>query len=105
MPFIFFVIIGFIVLLLFQCKRTFCFVYFSFHVGIYQYINLCFVYSQFFLPFDQQLLSLYSELEYLSFMYVNPTGFAKLRKRVEDLYKAHRIFSCLIFLNSRQIEF
>ncbi|GJN31425.1 hypothetical protein PR202_gb19822 [Eleusine coracana subsp. coracana] len=30
-----------------------------------------------------------SELEYLSFMYVDPTGFAELRKRVEDLYKAH----------------
>ncbi|PWZ53296.1 putative GTP diphosphokinase RSH1, chloroplastic [Zea mays] len=30
-----------------------------------------------------------SELEYLSFMYVNPTSCAQLRKRVEDLYKAH----------------
>uniref|UniRef100_A0A804MKY7 RelA/SpoT domain-containing protein n=1 Tax=Zea mays TaxID=4577 RepID=A0A804MKY7_MAIZE len=30
-----------------------------------------------------------SELEYLSFMYVNPTSFAELRKSVEDLYKAH----------------
>ncbi|KAG2540917.1 hypothetical protein PVAP13_9NG589100 [Panicum virgatum] len=30
-----------------------------------------------------------SELEYLSFMYVNPMGFVELRKRVEDLYKAH----------------
>ncbi|CAD6203584.1 unnamed protein product [Miscanthus lutarioriparius] len=39
-----------------------------------------------------KLLGMYrikSELEYLSFMYVNPTGFAELRKRVEDLYKAH----------------
>ncbi|PAN49748.1 hypothetical protein PAHAL_9G472700 [Panicum hallii] len=39
-----------------------------------------------------KLLGMYrikSELEYLSFMYVNPIGFAELRKRVEDLYKAH----------------
>uniref|UniRef100_A0A804LK08 Putative GTP diphosphokinase RSH1, chloroplastic n=1 Tax=Zea mays TaxID=4577 RepID=A0A804LK08_MAIZE len=39
-----------------------------------------------------KLLGMYrikSELEYLSFMYVNPTGFAELRKRVEDLYKSH----------------
>ncbi|KAK3147292.1 hypothetical protein QOZ80_3BG0280570 [Eleusine coracana subsp. coracana] len=39
-----------------------------------------------------KLLGMYrikSELEYLSFMYVDPTGFAELRKRVEDLYKAH----------------
>ncbi|KAL6902059.1 hypothetical protein ACP4OV_004935 [Aristida adscensionis] len=39
-----------------------------------------------------KLLGMYrikSELEYLSFMYVNPTDFAELRKRVEDLYKAH----------------
>ncbi|XP_062211215.1 putative GTP diphosphokinase RSH1, chloroplastic [Phragmites australis] len=39
-----------------------------------------------------KLLGMYrikSELEYLSFMYVNPTDFTELRKRVEDLYKAH----------------
>ncbi|XP_039786170.1 putative GTP diphosphokinase RSH1, chloroplastic isoform X2 [Panicum virgatum] len=39
-----------------------------------------------------KLLGMYrikSELEYLSFMYVNPMGFVELRKRVEDLYKAH----------------
>ncbi|KAL6593886.1 hypothetical protein ACP70R_048787 [Stipagrostis hirtigluma subsp. patula] len=39
-----------------------------------------------------KLLGMYrikAELEYLSFMYVNPTDFAELRKRVEDLYKAH----------------
>jgi hypothetical protein len=77
--------------------------HFSFHVGIYQYIILCVYmhlwrkssyilkfYYQFSLPFDQQLLSLYSEQEYLFFMYVNPTRFAELRKRVEDLYKAHK---------------
>uniref|UniRef100_I1PB64 Putative GTP diphosphokinase RSH1, chloroplastic n=1 Tax=Oryza glaberrima TaxID=4538 RepID=I1PB64_ORYGL len=39
-----------------------------------------------------KLLGMYrikSELEYLSFMYMNPGDFAELKKRVEDLYKAH----------------
>ncbi|XP_020086228.1 putative GTP diphosphokinase RSH1, chloroplastic isoform X3 [Ananas comosus] len=30
-----------------------------------------------------------SELEYLSFMYTNPSDFAELKKRVEDLYRDH----------------
>ena len=41
------------------------------------------------LPFDDQHLPLQSELEYLSFMYMNPGDFAELRKRVEDIFKAH----------------
>ncbi|CAM0873115.1 unnamed protein product [Alopecurus aequalis] len=39
-----------------------------------------------------KLLGMYqikSELEYLSFMYMNPGDFAELRKRVEDIFKAH----------------
>ncbi|KAM3313372.1 hypothetical protein ACQJBY_032773 [Aegilops geniculata] len=39
-----------------------------------------------------KLLGMYkikSELEYLSFMYMNPGDFAELRKRVDDIFKAH----------------
>ncbi|XP_072974992.1 putative GTP diphosphokinase RSH1, chloroplastic isoform X2 [Typha angustifolia] len=39
-----------------------------------------------------KLLGMYeikSELEYLSFMYTNPSDFNELRKRVEDLYRDH----------------
>lgn len=39
-----------------------------------------------------KLLGMYqikSELEYLSFMYMNPGDFTELRKRVEDIFKAH----------------
>ncbi|OAY75738.1 putative GTP diphosphokinase RSH1, chloroplastic, partial [Ananas comosus] len=40
-------------------------------------------------PSDEFVISLQSELEYLSFMYTNPSDFAELKKRVEDLYRDH----------------